>query len=93
MYGFDNPVNARIAADGLVLRVDKDDLEIFVGRVLIDPVGIQHPQISATASHTFFCGRLERALVLELVDTLVGGFPFEIFQISILQSRFAISLD
>ena len=43
MDGLDNPVNARITADGLVLRVDKDDLEILIGRVLIDPVGIENP--------------------------------------------------
>lgn len=54
-----DPVDARITANGLVLRVDKDDLEVFVGRVLIDPVGVQNPQIGAAASHTFFGGGLE----------------------------------
>ena len=43
MHGFDDPVDARIAANGLVLRVDEDDLEVFVGRVLVNPVRIQHP--------------------------------------------------
>lgn len=59
MHRLDDPVDARIAANGLVLRIDKDDLEIFVGRVLVDPVRIQHPQISAAASHAFFGGGLE----------------------------------
>ena len=59
VHGLDDPIDARIAADGLVLRVDKDDLEIFVGRILVDPVGIQHPQIGAAASHAFFGGGLE----------------------------------
>lgn len=40
VYGLDDPVDARITANGLVLRVDEDDLEIFVGRVLVDPVGV-----------------------------------------------------
>ena len=40
MHGLDDPIDARIAANGFVLRVDKDDLEIFVGRVLVDPVGV-----------------------------------------------------
>jgi hypothetical protein len=34
----DDPVDAGIAADGLVLRVDEDDFEVLVGRVLVDPV-------------------------------------------------------
>ena len=59
MDRLDNPVNARITADGLVLRVDKDDLEILIGRVLIDPVGVQNPEIGAAAAHAFFGGRLE----------------------------------
>ena len=79
MYGLDDPVDARIAADRLVLRVDKNNLEIFVGRVLVDPVGIQYPQIGAPASHAFFGGGLKRTLVLQLVNTLVGWFAFKMF--------------
>ena len=82
VHGLDDPVDARIAADGLMLGVDKYNLEIFVRRVLIDPIGVQYPQIGATASHTFFGGRFERALVLQLVDTLVGWFAFEMIQVS-----------
>ena len=40
MDGLNNPAYAGITADGLVLRVDKNDFEILIGRVLIDPVGI-----------------------------------------------------
>jgi hypothetical protein len=36
--GLGDPVDAGIAADGLVLGVDEDDLEVLVGRVLVDPV-------------------------------------------------------
>jgi len=39
-----NPVDARITADGLVLRVDKDDFEVFVGGVLVYPVGVCHKE-------------------------------------------------
>ena len=84
MDGLDNPVNARITADGLVLRVDKDYLEILIGRVLIDPVGIENPQIGAAAAHAFFGGGFERALVLQLVDTLVGRFALMVSHISVL---------
>lgn len=82
MHGFDDPIDARITANGLMLRVDEDDLEIFVGRVLVDPVGVQHPQIGAPTSHAFFGSGLEGALVFQLVNTLVGGFAFNMLYIS-----------
>ena len=69
----DDPVDTGIATDGLVLGVDEDDLEVLVGRILVDPVRVQDAQVSATAADTLLSSRLERALVLELVDTLVGG--------------------
>ena len=71
--GFDDPTDAGISTDGLVLRVNKDDLEVFIGRVLVNPVGIQDTKIGTAAAYTLFGGRFERALVLELIDTLVGG--------------------
>jgi len=67
-----DPVDARIAADGLVLRVDEDDLEVFVGRILVNPVGVQDAQVGAAAADTFLGSRLKGALVLQLVNTLVG---------------------
>lgn len=38
--GIDDPVDPGITANGFVLRIYQDDLEIFVSRVLVDPVGI-----------------------------------------------------
>lgn len=70
----DDPVDAGIAADGLVLWVDEDDLVVLVGRVLVDPVAVQDTQVGAAATNTLLSGGLERSLVLELVDSLVGGF-------------------
>jgi len=68
----DNPVDASITADGLVLRVDQDDLVVLVGGVLVDPVGVQDSQVGATTSDTLLGSRLEGSLILELVHTLVG---------------------
>jgi hypothetical protein len=68
-----DPVDASIATDSLVLGVDTDDLEVLVGRVLVDPVGVQDTQVGAAAAHTLLSGGLEGTLVLELVDTVVGG--------------------
>lgn len=71
-----DPVDASITADGLVLGVDKDNLEVLVGGVLVDPVGVQDTQVGATAANTLLSGSTESTLVLELVDTLVGGLAY-----------------
>ena len=76
--GLDDPVDARVAADGLVLGVDADDLVVLVRRVLVDPVRVEDAEVGAAAADTLLGGRLERALVLELVDTLVGGLAWEL---------------
>lgn len=76
--GVDDPVDAGVDADGLVLGVDEDDLVVLVGGVLVDPVGVQDAQVGATAADTLLSGGLERALVLELVDTLIGGLTCEV---------------
>lgn len=55
----DDPVDTSITADGLVLGVDEDDLEVFVGRVLVDPVGVQDPQVGAATSDTLLSSRLQ----------------------------------
>ena len=38
MNGVDDPVDAWIATNGAMLGVNKDDFEVLVGAVLIDPV-------------------------------------------------------
>ena len=67
----DDPVDACVAADGLVLRVDEDDLVVLVGAVLVDPVAVEDAEVGAAATNTLLGGGLEGALVLELVHTLV----------------------
>ena len=71
MNRLDNPVDAGIATNGFVLRIDEDDFKVLVGGILIDPIRVQHSQIGATTSNTFFGSRLEGTLILELIDTLV----------------------
>ena len=73
MDGLCDPVDAWVAADGLVLGVDEDDLEVLVGRVLVDPVRVENAEVGAPAADALFGGGFERALVFELVHTLVGG--------------------
>ena len=71
--GVDDPVDAGVLADGLVLGVNEDDLVVLVGGVLVDPVRVQDAQVGATATDTLLSSGLEGTLVLELVHTLVGG--------------------
>lgn len=70
--GVDDPVDARVLADGLVLGVDEDDLVVLVGGVLVDPVRVEDAEVSAAAADTLLGGGLQGSLVLELVHTLVG---------------------
>ena len=68
-----DPVDAGVVADEGVVRVDQNDLVVFHGGVLVDPVRVEDTEIGELASHLFFGHRLEVALKLELVDTLVLG--------------------
>jgi len=72
-----DPVDAGIPSDGLVLRVNEDNLKVLVGRVLVDPVRVKHPQVGTAATNTFLGDRAKRSLELELVHTLVGGLACE----------------
>lgn len=40
VHGVDDPVDAGVLADGLVLGVDEDNLVVLVGGVLVDPVRV-----------------------------------------------------
>lgn len=68
-----DPVDAGITADGRVRGVDEDDLEVLVGGVLVNPVGVEDTQVTATTADLLLSNGTVGALVLELVDTLVGG--------------------
>ena len=68
-----DPVDASIAADSLVLGVDADDLEVLVGRVLVDPVGVQDTQVGAAAANTLLSGASETTLEFEVINTLADG--------------------
>lgn len=76
MNGVDDPVNARILADGLVLRVNEDDFVVLVGRILVDPVGVENTQVGTSLANTLLSSGSEGSLILELVDTLVGRFAY-----------------
>lgn len=90
MDGVDDPVDTGITADSLVLRIDEDNLEVLVGRVLVDPVGVEDTKIGASTANTLFSGGTERALIFELIDTLVGRLACDSFSVSIILSAFIV---
>lgn len=73
VHRLDDPVDPRIPSDSFVLRVYQDDLEVLVGRVLVDPVRVEDAEIGAFAPDSLFGRCTQRSLVLQLVDTLVRG--------------------
>jgi hypothetical protein len=52
----DDPIDAGIPSDCLVLGVNEDDLEVLVCRVLIDPVRVENTEIGAATSNPLLCG-------------------------------------
>ena|SRR2546430_969270 len=73
--GVDDPIDTWIPTNSLVLRINKNNLKVFVRGILIDPVRVQHSQIGAASPNTLFGGGLKRTLVLELINTLVCRLP------------------
>ena len=70
--GVADPVVSGIVSDGSMAGVDENNLKVLVGSVLVNPVTVQHTQVAGTSTDTLLSGSTQRALVLELVDTLVG---------------------
>ena len=71
VHSLGDPVDTRIVADGNVARIDKDDLEVFVGGVLVDPVRVQHAEVSGDAANSLLSNGAKVADELKLVDTVV----------------------
>ncbi len=69
----DDPVNSRVAADGVVLGIHHDNLEELIDTILVHPVGVQHTKTSVLASGALLGNALERTLELDLGDSLVLG--------------------
>jgi hypothetical protein len=48
-----DPVDLGVTADGVVVWVDADDFEVFVGGILGDPVGVEDAESAHAATDTF----------------------------------------
>lgn len=73
VHGVDDPIDARVVAYPEVGWVDQNDLVIFHGGVLVDPVRVQDAQIGKFAPHLLLGHGLEVALEFNLVDALILG--------------------
>lgn len=68
----DDPVVSWVSSDSNVGWVNKDDLEVLVGGVLVDPVRVQDTQVWSSSADSLLSGDSQRSLVLQLLNTLVG---------------------
>jgi hypothetical protein len=66
-----NPVDAWIIADHNVGRVDENNLKIFVGSILIDPIRVQHSEGTSNTPHTLFSDAAKITLEFEFINTLI----------------------
>jgi hypothetical protein len=75
--GGDDPVDASVVTDGIVLGINQDDLEVLVGRILSNPVAVENTEVSASTANLALSLDTEGTLVLQLVDTLGGGLSVD----------------
>jgi len=74
VHWLDDPVDSWVTSDDSVLWVDEDDFEVFVCRILVDPVGVENSKIGTSPANALFSSGFEGSLVFELVHTLVCWF-------------------
>ena len=77
VLGGGNPVDSGVTGDGLVVGVNKDDLEELEGSVLTNPVGVEDSEVSAASADSLLSSGSVRSVGLELVDTLVNGLAVD----------------
>ena len=68
-----DPVDASIVADGGMGRIAKNNLEVLVGGILVNPIGVKDTQVTSTATNSLLSNRSQGSLELELGHTLAGG--------------------
>ncbi len=61
------------ATYSLVVGVNKDDLVVLVDTVLVHPVRVENPEVTAPPANTLLRNTPQATLGLELVDTLANG--------------------
>jgi hypothetical protein len=57
-----------------VVGVDQNDFVVLVDTILVNPVRVQHPQVSTSLPNSLLSSTSQTTLELEVVDTLSDGF-------------------
>jgi len=74
VHRFGDPVNLGVAANGLMIGIDEDNLVIFVYAILVYPIRVQYPQVTTAPANALFRDTPQSSLGLEVVHTLAYGF-------------------
>jgi len=74
LLGFADPLDPGIATNGGMGGIHHDHFVVLVGRVLADPVRVEHAEGSDLAAYALLGDRLKRALEFHLVDAMMSGF-------------------
>lgn len=72
LVGSSNPVDSGIISDAVMSWVDHDDLEVFVGSVLSNPIAVQYSETSQSSANSFLGLWPEVSGGLELINTNRG---------------------
>jgi len=71
VHGVGDPVDPGIVADLHMGGVNEDDLVVLHGRVLVDPIRVEHAEVGELPSDLLLRDGLEIPLEFDVVDTLV----------------------
>jgi len=74
LLGFADPLDPGIATNGGMGGIHHDHFVVLVGRVLADPVRVEHAEGPDLAAYALLGDRLQRALEFHLVDTMMSRF-------------------
>jgi hypothetical protein len=71
--GLADPVDAGVVADDHMAGVAKNNLKVLVSGILVNPVRVEHSQVSALSADTLLSNTAKVSGKLNLIDTLVLG--------------------
>merc|ERR1712223_386700 len=74
VHSLADPLDGWVAPDGLVEGIYQDNFIKFVGRVLTNPVGVEHSQTTTMSASSFLSNASLATFKLQLVHTMCLGF-------------------
>ena len=71
------PIDSGVVSNSVMVNINADDFEIFVGSVLTNPITVQNSQSSVFLSDSFFGDRSQRSSEFLLVNSDTVGFSVD----------------